>query len=147
VLSAPAWLQMLRGMESVLTTKQIKELERLRKEYSIPHDLYSLGVAASSEFGKVIIRRDYKNFKKLHPNLSEKQILTALLQWEKQAMEKSGSTEVMTEEQITNAISRINSIDDLCDFVVELEHHEQRMYYENEICARIESIIKNVRDE
>jgi hypothetical protein len=144
MLFAPAWLKMLGGVESILTTKQIRELERLRKEYGIPHDLYSLGVAASSELGKIIIRRDYKNFKMLHPNLSEKQILTALLQHENQTMEQSGSTEVMTEDQIAQAMAGINSIDDYCNFVVELEHREQPLYYDNEICAHIESIIRTV---
>jgi len=48
----------------------------------------------------------------------------------------------MTEEQITNAMSRINSLDDLCDFV-ELEHREHPMLYEHEITIQIETIVRN----
>lgn len=143
MLFAPAWLKMIQGMEAILNNKQIRELEILRKEWEIPHDTFSLAVSASSEFGIIIIERDYKRLKKQYPNLSEKQILTAMLQHENQVMKASGSTEVMTEVQITTAMSKINSLVDFCDFVVGIEHHEQPLYYNNEICARIESIIKS----
>ena len=66
-----------------------------------------------------------------------------MLQHENQVMEASGSKEVMTEVEITKAMSKINSLEDFCDFVVGIEHREQPMYYNNEICARIESIIKS----
>ena len=143
MLFAPAWLKMIHGMELILNNKQIRELEILRKELDFPHDLFSRAVSASSEFGKIIIERDYKRLKKQYPNMSEKQILTAMLQHENQVMEASGSKEVMTEMKITKAMSKINSLEDYCDFVVEIKHREQPMYYNNEICARIESIIKS----
>lgn len=140
---APAWSKKFKNIELILNTKQIKELEILRKKYNIPHDAYSFAVESSSELGKIIIRRDYKKFNEQYPDLSEKQILTALLQYENHFMELSGSTELMTEEQITNAMSRINSLDDLCDFVVELEHRENPMFYDHEITDQIESIVRN----
>jgi len=40
----------------ILNTKQIKELEILRKKYNIPHEAYYFAVASSSELGKIIIR-------------------------------------------------------------------------------------------
>jgi hypothetical protein len=143
MLFTPAWLRILPGVKSILNTGQIKKLEILRKRYNISHDLYSQGVIASSELGKIVIRRDYKNLKQKYPDRSEKEILTSMLQYENQTMKISGSTEVMTEEQITDAMSNIDSVDDLCDFVVGLERREQPAYYENEICTQIESIIKN----
>jgi hypothetical protein len=142
-LFAPKWVKNMPECADFLNVEQCSKLETLRKEFDFPYDVFSLAVSASSEYGKIIIERDYKRIKKQYPNISEKQILTAMLQHENQVMEASGSKEVMTEMQITKAMSKINSLEDFCDFVVAIEHREQPMYYKNEICARIESIIKS----
>ena len=147
MLFTPKWLKMMKRVKSLLSTKQIKELEALRDKYNISHDLYGSGVIASSELGKLVIKRDYKDMKRKHPDLSEKEILTWLLRYENKTMQISGSTEVMTGEQITEAMSKINSLDDFCNFVVALERREQPMYYENEIWAQVEGIIKNANRE
>ena len=53
------------------------------------------------------------------------------------------STEQMTDKQIGMAMDNINTLDDLCNFITEIEHREQPLYYEGEIGAKIESIFKN----
>jgi len=143
MIFAPKWSKMLQNIDLILSKKLIGGLEKLRKEIDIPHDVFSLAVSASSEFGKIIIKRDYKHLKNEFPDVPEKQILTKLLYYENHAMEMSGSTEQMTDEQIEMAMENINTLDDLCDFITELERREQPLYYENEIGAKIESIIKN----
>ena len=143
MISTPQWSKMLPNIDLILSKRQIRELENLRNEFDIPHDVFSLGVSASSEFGKIIIERDYKNLKNEFPHAPEKQILTALLNYENHAMEISGSTEQMTDKQIDMAMDNINTLDDLCNFITELEHREQPLYYEGEIGEKIESIIKN----
>jgi hypothetical protein len=142
MIFAPKWSKMLENIDSILSKKQIGELENLRNEFDIPHDVFSLAVSASSEFGKIIIERDYKNLKKEFPDAPEKKILTALLNYENHAMEMSGSTEQMTDKQIEMAMDNINTLDDLRNFITELEHREQPLYYEGKIGAKIESIIE-----
>jgi hypothetical protein len=142
MLFSPDWVKISQGLETLLTTKQIKKLEDVRKKHAIPHNYFSIVVLASSEFGKIIIKRDYENLKKLHPAWSEKELLTFLLHHENKHMKNSGSTEVMSDGQIADAMCNINLLEDFCNFVVGLEHREQPLYYGNEICQEIESIIK-----
>src|SRR5271157_5242791 len=100
----PKWVKFAINIKLVLNRRQIHELEKLRQQFDLPHETFYLGVLASSEFGKIIIERDYRNIKKKHPNLSEEEILTFLLKYENQYMEQSGCTEIMTDEQVERAM-------------------------------------------
>jgi hypothetical protein len=106
-----------------------------------------MGVLDSTELGKIIIKRDYKDLKNRYPDWSEKEILTFLLYHENKHMRSSGTTEVMTDDQIAEVMCKIKSLDDFCDFVAELECRENPLLYENEIAQEIESIIKNEQGE
>jgi hypothetical protein len=140
MLFTPKWAE-LSGSMHILNRRQLSKLEKLRQEFDLPHETFGLVITASSEFGKIIMERDYHNLKKKYPNLSEKEILTSLLKYENQCMEQSGSSEVMTDEQVELAMIDINNFDALCNFIIELEHKEQPQYYKNEIGSKIESII------
>jgi hypothetical protein len=133
-LLTTVWLKMVPWAQSILNAKQIRELEAFRKQFEIPDDFFSRCVIASSERRKIVIRRDYKEFKETFSDLSEREILMCLLEYETQTMH-------MTEEQIAHAMSKIESLDDLCDFVVSREQREQPVH-DNEICKEIDSIIR-----
>jgi hypothetical protein len=143
MLFAPKWLKSLNGFDKILNKMQIKGLELLRKKYGLPHELFCVGVAGSSEIGKIILRRDYHVLKKERSSLTEKEIFFILLQHENKHMQLSGSSEVMTDEQIESTLDEIKTFEDLCDFIESLENKEQPLFQANQVCQEIECIIKD----
>lgn len=141
MLLAPKWSKLTK-MHKILNKKQVSKLEQLRQELNFPHETFCFVVSASSEFGKIIIEMDYQYLKKKYPHAPEKEVLAELLNYENDAMRASGSTEEMTEDQIKIAMNSINNFDDLCNFIIGLEHKEQPQYYSNPVGSQIESIIR-----
>ncbi len=139
---AHIWLELLGDLAKMLNPQQIEKLERLRENYSIPHDFFVIGVSASSEIGNKIIRRDYNDLSKRNKYLSEKEKFVFLLNHENKHIKLSGSNHIMTDDQIENAVLNMNNLDDLCEFITNLEKLENPLIYENEIFMETERIIK-----
>ncbi len=139
---SPVWLENIEWISKFLSSHQIEKLETLRDEYGIPHEFFSVGVSSSPELGKLIVIRDYYDYRKMAPHSSEEQIFTSLLIHENKHIKISGSKNIMTDEQIKKAASDMNTLDELCEFIANLDSQENSHINHHEISIKIEQIIQ-----
>jgi hypothetical protein len=127
----PRWYKSLAKVVP-LTNRQIKELDKIRKDLSFLSDEeFLLVIRSSTAYGNIIIRIDYKNLKRSYPDATEKEILRALLIYENEAMKISGSMGVLTDEMIPKVLNQLHTLEDFINYVGALERKEQPLYYTN----------------
>lgn len=119
MLLSPRWVGMLpRHLRP--EKEKIKELEKLRKNYNIPHKLFSLRVLSSPSTTIKAQRESFKRLKRINPYASEKKLLRMVL---KERLQTPPVTP-MTKEEIDEAMEDINTFEDLCDFIIFLDEQE-----------------------
>jgi len=99
---------------------KIESLEKLRTNYSIPNRLFALRILSSPASTVKVQEYNYREIKKSNPNIPEKEILKKIL------IERLNIPPIttMSEEEINEVMKNVNSLNDLCDFVIALDEKE-----------------------
>lgn len=108
------------------SNKQIKELERVRYEHSIPHDVFVGRIITSSSTTRKNQKYCYDVAKIRNPEASEKKLLREVFtsRYGTAASELGGYLG-LSEEDIDKAMENINSFDELCKYMIELDEEGQ----------------------
>jgi len=113
------WVSLLPGHLQPEKDK-IERLEKLRTNYSIPNRLFALRILSSPASTVKVQEYNYREIKKSNPNIPEKEILKKIL------IERLNTPPItaMPKEEINKATKNVNSLNDLCDFVIALDEKE-----------------------
>jgi len=125
VLSKPKWVESPRLLNLRPDKKRIRELEKLRIKFGIPHDLFSMRVLGSPATTRKVQKQCLEGFRARDPGASEKELFRMVLISRIQApAPESPGYSGMTEEKIDEAMRSINSFDELCDYIIALDEQE-----------------------
>lgn len=98
---------------------KIKELENLRQLWTIPGEVFGLGIIGTYWATEQLQRKLYEEAKQLNPRASDKEIFREIITSRTENRIPLGLD--MNEEEVDKAVESINSIDDLVDFVLSKE--------------------------
>ena len=98
--------------------KRISKLEKLRRAFDIPHEALATGIMASPETTRKVQRQCLRNLKNQNPGVPEKDLLKMVL--------ISRITSPPSIEMMDQAMENINSLDDLCDYIIELDELDEK---------------------
>ena len=116
MLLKPKWVRLLPPNLRP-DDKIISELEKLRLAFDIPHEALAMRVISSSITTKKVERYNLEAFRIQNPQASEKELLKMVFVSRTQRPPEIE----MTAQDIDNAMKKINSLDDLCDYIAKLE--------------------------
>ena len=119
-LFKPKWFNLL-PLNLRPDKKRISELEKLRSSFNIPHEALATGIVSSPETTRKVQRQCLRNLKNQNPGVPEKELLKMVLI---SRIATPPSIE-MTKQEIDQAMENINSLDDLCDYIIALDENEQ----------------------
>ena len=141
VLSKPKWVKSL-SLNLRPDKKRIRELEKLRIKFAIPHDLFSMRVLGSPATTRKVQKQCFEGFRARNPGAPEKELFRMVLISRIQAppLESPGYSG-MTEDKIDEAMRSINSFDELCDCIIALDEQEPASPDPLGIGKRIDEIV------
>jgi len=117
----PRWIRILPLNLAPTNVAVIKELEKLRAAFNIPHELFAIRVLCSPATTRKLQKQCLEKFRRLNPGLSKKELLGMVLASRIISAEQSGAPYPVTLEEVEQIIEGIDSIDDLCDYIIELD--------------------------
>ncbi len=100
------------------------ELEKLRKQYSVPNSTFLHIVAGCPAITKRVQDNMYNDLKQKMPNTPEKEILEAVFRGRVFPQNPCGLK--ITEQEIQKAVQNISSLEDLKEYFVEMDRREMR---------------------
>ena len=101
--------------------RRIIELEELRVKYGIPHEALAMRITSSLTTTRKVQKSCLEMLRKKYPQATEKELLKMVLILRIQAPPYDyGMTEQKTDETMKN----INTLDDLCNFIISLDEQE-----------------------
>ena len=74
----PKWIGAIHGLNNILTSDQKERLEKLRKNFNIPPEMFAATVLSAPEIGTLIVKQRYAQYKSLG-NMSDQQICYQML--------------------------------------------------------------------
>jgi len=101
---------------------KIRELENLRQLWSIPDEVFAMGIIGTYWAAEQLQRKLYEEAKQLNLRASDKEIFREIITSRTEKRIPLGLD--MNEEEVDKAVESINSIDDLVDFVLSKESKE-----------------------
>jgi hypothetical protein len=101
---------------------KIKELENLRQLWTIPGEVFGLGIIGTYWATEQVQRQLFERGKDESPRASDKEIFREIITSRTENRIPLGLD--MNEEEVDKAVESINSIDDLVDFVLSKESEE-----------------------
>jgi len=104
------------------TPRKIKELEDLRQLWSIPDEVFAMGIIGTYWATEQLQRKLYDEAKQMNPRASDKEIFKEMIASRTENRIPLGLD--MDEEEIDKAVESISSIDNLVDFVLSKESEE-----------------------
>ncbi|HIH95967.1 MAG TPA: fibronectin type III domain-containing protein [Thermoplasmata archaeon] len=117
----PEWYLLLRP-EFRPTEERISRLETLRAKYEIPSEAFALCISSYPGTTRLLQINLYKQAKENWPDLSEKDLLKNIFVGRALKPEPSGYG--MTPEEFEKVMEKINSLEELCDYVVSRDLEE-----------------------
>lgn len=117
----PLWYSLLRP-ELRPTGERINTLETLRAKYEIPHEVFWKGLASYPGVARLLQINLYKQARQKWPSLSEKDLLKSVFIGRALKPEPYGYG--MTPEEFERVMENINSLQELCDYVVRRDSKE-----------------------
>ncbi len=117
----PPWYSSLRP-ELRPTGERIDTLEALRAKYEIPQDIFWKALATYPAAARLLQINLYKEGKEKWPNLSEKGLLKGVFVGRALKPEPDGYG--MTPDELEEVMEKINSLEELCDYVVSRDSKE-----------------------
>lgn len=141
-ISLYGWVKASPRIKELLSHEQIKELEKVRKEFQIKNDEFNLLFLSSLAFGRKIIKRDYKQIKKLYPDWDEKATLKMLLLDDlKKDPDWSDKSSGEINNFVEEAMKEIDNLNQLCTFIEKLDYPKNQLFYDSALSKKIEKII------
>ena len=116
----PEWFNLLPSHLRPDKKWVIDELEKLRVECGIPHDALNMRILSSPETTRKVQRKMLSEVRKLNLEAPEIELLKMVLI----SRITSPPSIDMTEQEIDQAMENINSLDDLCDYIIALDEKE-----------------------
>jgi len=110
----PEWYLFLRP-ELRPTGERINRLEALRAKYEIPPELFAYSLSSQPGAGRILQINLYKQARERWPNMSEKELLKSVFIGRALKPEPYGYG--MTLEEFEKVMEKINSLEELCDYV------------------------------
>ena len=76
----PRWAKLLTDQPYLVPdTERIRELEKLRREFDIPHDAFAMDVMGSPVSTRRVQRYMFEGYRMRYPEASEKELLKMVL--------------------------------------------------------------------
>jgi len=146
-LSKPKWVELLPSHLRP-DGKRIRELEKLRTKFTIPHDLFSLRILSSSVTTRRVQKQCLEDFRIRNPEVSERELFRMVLISRIQApAPESPGYSGMTEEKIDEVMRSINSFDELCSYIIALDEQEPSLPDSLDIGKRMDEILSQEETE
>jgi len=117
--------------------KRLSDLERLRSEFSIPHDALAILIIGSPVTTPKVQRQCLKNFRIQNPKSSKKELFRMVLI----SRITSPPSIEMTEQEIDGVMENINSFDELCSYIIALDEKESSFPDAFGIAKRVDEIL------
>jgi len=138
------WVQHLPRLKTILSYNQIRQLEKVREEFALDPDIFFGFVTASTELGRKIIERDYRQLKMFYPDKAEQAILKELLV--KDLKIDYGMTDNSEDTELTvrvadQLIRNISTLEQLCGCVASLERSANPDFHSSAPMKRIDEIM------
>ncbi|MBW2596480.1 MAG: hypothetical protein JRC93_11010 [Deltaproteobacteria bacterium] len=140
------WLWMLpdRLRPDDVEPERIHALDALRRSWSLDHALFSEILVQSDWATKRLQRQLYEDGRKLHSELSDKELFKEIMMSRTSSRIPMGID--MTEKEVDSVIEEIETIDQLVDFIMTKEQEDEgpdpggmRSKMNAEICRIMES--------
>ena len=119
MLFKPKWVKLLPAHLEP-DEKRIRELEKLRIEFNIPHDTLMMRIMCSPTTTRKVQKQCLENFRVQKPGASEKELLRMVLISRIQTPPALNITEL----EINQAMEEINSFDALCKYIIALDEQD-----------------------
>ena len=117
----PEWYLLLRP-ELRPTGERIDKLEALRVKYEIPSEAFAYGLSSYPGAARILQISLYRQAGEKWPNLSEKDLLRNV--FVERALRPEPYGYGMTPEEFEGVMKKINSLEELCDYVVSKDLQE-----------------------
>lgn|GEM_PF-3442403 len=169
----PKWVKQLATWRPylLLETKQIKQLEKLRREHDIEHDVLFWLVMGSRVSTRRFLRHMLEDYREHHPEASEKELFKMMVArkimfrrlfrravnsgtddmppnypkiHESEYKEDDGTmvgTYSIDEQELNQVMEGINSFDDLCEYIISMDEQKQASADPLGIGERIDQIL------
>jgi len=122
-LFKPKWFNLL-PLNLRPDKKRMSELEKLRREFDIPHEALATRIMGSPETTRKVQRQMLRRLRNLNPGAPEKELLKMVLI----SRITSPPSIDMTEQEMCQAMENINSFDDLCDYIIALLDEKELLF-------------------
>ena len=123
----PEWYFLLRP-ELRPTGERINKLEALRVKYEIPSEVFATGISSYPGAARILQINLYKEAKEKWPNISEKDLLKNVFVGRALKPEPYGYG--MTPKEFEKIMEKINSLEELCDYVVSQDSKESEYEFD-----------------
>lgn len=139
MLFEPKWVKLL---PSYLRPdgKRISELEKLRIEFRIPHNVLAMRILSFPATIRRVQKHCLEIFRAQNTGVSEKELFRMVLASRIQIREAYGFRG-MTNQVIDEAMKNINSFDELCDYIISIDEQEPQSPDPLGIGKRIDKIL------
>jgi len=132
----PEWVNLL-PLNLKPDEKSIRKLEDLRADFDIPHDALSMRILCSPATTRKIQKESYAILKRNDPQKTDQQIFQMVLISRLQAVPYDG----INDKEIDDIIKNMNSIDELCDYIIALDDEESAFPDPFDIGRKIDEIL------
>ncbi len=125
--------------------EKVEELEKLRRQYHLPNDLFIGIVLSSPEVTRQVQKNIYNLAKEKMPKASEKELLEVVFRTRIFPQNPAGLK--ITEEEIQKEMQNINSLNDLVEYFIQKDKEETRFQRDllgigKKIANKIDNILK-----
>jgi len=136
----PKWYYTLP--ETFRPVNTIRQLEKLRKQHSIPEEVFAFIVMGSRWATHLVQTVTYIGAKEMHPELSKDKLLRKVLLSALEAMEENGYISIY-EIDLDLVMTTIHSIDDITSYIVKLQESIEPKHPDAlSTIAKVEDILK-----
>ena len=136
----PDWYLLLRP-ELRPTGERIDKLEALRAKYEIPSEVFATGISSYPGAARILQINLYKQAREKWPDMSEKDLLKSVFIGRALKTEPYGYG--MTSEEFEKVMKKINSLDELCDYVVSKDLKEPKYEFDLSKWEKEVTMLKN----
>lgn len=105
---------------------KVVRLENLRKQYGIPNKEFIVMIMNSPIVTCKVQEHKYSRAKEQMPNASEKEVLEIVFRQRLFTQSLYGGVRLITQDQIQVALQNINSLEDLKQYIIQMESKHAR---------------------
>lgn len=121
MINKSEWLNIIPDEDLRPDSKRVKQLEKLRRRYDIPHEALAMRVISSVATTRKVQKQTYKILRMNHPDISEKELLKKLLH---SRFQGSALKNMEAISELEKGITNIKTMDEFCDYVISIEEDE-----------------------